>query len=145
MNLKIPIVVSVVIAVIFGATIYLEQDSSKVSVVNNSTYNTTQSDKQSPILSNMVVTDKFSYMMGDAIIISGTVKSIVAGTPVMILILDPNNLLLQSEKIFVSSDGRFQTTVTTTPAIWKQSGTYSIWAQYGLPNERAQTTFHFES
>lgn len=129
---------------LWSTIVYLEQGSSKVSTVNNSTYNVTQPTKQSPILSNTVTTDKSSYGIGDAIVISGTVKLPIAGTPVVILILDPNNLLLQSERIFVSSDGRFQTIITTTD-IWKQSGTYTVWAQYGLSNERAQTTFYFES
>jgi flagellar hook assembly protein FlgD len=144
MNVKILIVVSIVIAITFGI-VYLEQGSSRVSTVDGSTYNATQPIKQSPVLSNIVTTDKSSYEMGDAITISGAVKSPVAGTSVIILILDPNDLLLQSERIFISSDGLFQTTVTATPAIWKQSGTYTIWTQYGSSNERAQTTFNFAS
>lgn len=125
-------------------TIYLEQDKSKVTTVNISTTNVTQSSTQAPT-SITVTTDKSSYSMGDAIIISGVVKSPVAGTPVMILILDPNNLLLQAERILVSPDGRFETTIMTTPAIWKLGGTYAVSAQYGTSNIKAQTSFYFAS
>jgi hypothetical protein len=81
--------------------------------------------------------------MGDAILISGTIKFPVAGTPVFILILDPNNLLLQTEKILLSSDGSFETTIMTTPSIWKLGGTYTVSVQYGTTDTKAQTTFYF--
>ena len=103
----------------------------------------TQSTNQSPATTIAFVTDKSSYSMGDAIVISGDVKSPVAGTPVTILILDPNNLLLQAERISVSPDGSFQTTITTTPAIWKLGGTYAVSIQYGSSNVKAQKTFYF--
>ncbi|MDE1727449.1 MAG: hypothetical protein KGH89_09355, partial [Thaumarchaeota archaeon] len=89
-----------------------------------------------------ITTDKSSYSMGDAIIISGTVKPVVADT-LIILILDPNNLLLQSEQISVSTDGIFHDTITTTPSIWKSSGMYTTSVQYGTSNIKGQTTFYF--
>ena len=125
------------------AIIYFEQSESKVTTVNNSTSNVIQSTNQTTATSINVATDKSSYRMGDAIVISGDVKSPIAGTPVMILILDPNNLLLQAERIPVSSDGSFQTTIMTTPAIWKLGGTYAVSTQYGSSNVKAQTTFYF--
>jgi hypothetical protein len=64
--------------------------------------------------------------MGDAIVISGTVKPPVTGTPITILILDPNDLLVQVERILISPDGTFHTTIMTTPSIWKLGGTYVI-------------------
>jgi hypothetical protein len=59
------------------------------------------------------------------------------------LILDPNNLLLTAERIPVSSDGSYQTTIMTTPSIWKLVGTYAVSVQYGTSNVKAQTTFYF--
>lgn len=143
MNGKILIAVGAVIVAILTAIIYLEQDESKLTTVNNSTSNITPSTNQAPTLSITVATDKSSYSMGDAIVISGAVKSPVAGTPVTILILDPNNLLLQAEKIIVSPDDSYHTTIMTTPAIWKLGGTYAVSAQYGSSNVKAQTTFYF--
>lgn len=153
MNKKILIVASVAIIAITLAIIYFEQDQSKVTasnnstsnvaVVNNSTSNITQSYNQAPSTSISFITDKSSYNMGDAIVISGNIKSPIAGTPVTILILDPNNLLLQAERISVSPDGSFQTAITTTPAVWKLGGTYVVSVQYGSSNIKAQKTFYF--
>jgi hypothetical protein len=142
MNGRILIAAGMAILVIMIAVTYLEQDKSKV-IVNNSISNVTQSANQAPTSSVTVTTDKSSYSMGDAIVISGVVKSPVAGTPVTILILDPNNLLLQAERVSVSPDGSFHDTIMTTPAIWKLGGTYAIWTQYGLSNVKTQATFHF--
>ncbi len=143
MNKKILIATGVVIIIIMTAIIYLEREESRVTTVNNSTYNITQSTNQAPTSSIAVSTDKSSYSMGDAIVISGDVKSPVAGTSVTILILDPNNLLFQAERISVSPDGSFQTTIMTTPAIWKLGGTYVVSAQYGTSDIKTQTTFNF--
>lgn len=143
MNKKILIAVGVAIVAIMTAITYLEQGEYKVTTTDNSTSNVIQSTNQTSATSIAFVTDKTSYNMGDAIVISGSVKSSVAGTPVTILILDPNNLLLQAEKISVSPDGSFQTTITTTPAIWKLGGTYVISVQYGSSNVKAQKTFYF--
>jgi hypothetical protein len=141
MNKKTLIAACVVAVAIIATITYLEQGSK--TIVNNPTYNTTQSTNQIPASSITVSTDKPSYSMGDAIIISGVVKSPVAGTPITILILDPNNLLFQAERISSSPDGSFETTIMTTPAIWKLDGTYYISVQYGSSNVKAQTTFHF--
>src|SRR5579872_726929 len=143
MNKKILIATGVVIIIIMTAIIYLEREESRVTTVNNSTYNITQSTNQAPTSSIAVSTDKSSYSMGDVIVISGDVKSPVAGTSVTILILDPNNLLFQAERISVSPDGGFQTTIMTTPAIWKLGGTYVVSAQYGTSDIKTQTTFNF--
>jgi hypothetical protein len=143
MNRIILIAAGVAIVATLMTITYLEQGESKVTVVNNSISNVTQSTNQAPTPSITVSTDKSSYGMGDAIVISGAVKSPVAGTPVTILILDPNNLLFQAERISVSPDGSFQTTIMTTPAIWKLGGTYDISTQYGSSSVKSQTTFYF--
>lgn len=143
MNGRILIAIGAVIVAILTAIIYLEQSESKVPTVNLPTSNVTQPINQAPTSSITVATDKSSYSMGDAIVISGAVKSPVAGTPVTILILDPNNLLLQAERISVSSDGSFHDTIMTTPAIWKLGGTYMVSVQYGTSNVKAQTIFDF--
>jgi hypothetical protein len=142
MNGRIPIIVGIAILIVSLITIYLEQDKSKITTVNISTTNVTQSSTQAPT-SITVTTDKSSYSMGDAVLISGTAKSPVAGTPVFILILDPNNLLLQTGRILVSPDGSFATTIMTTASIWKLGGTYTVSAQYGTSDVKARTTFYF--
>jgi hypothetical protein len=108
------------------------------------TSSVTQSNQETP-KSLVVNTGKSSYIMGDTIVISGAVNPVIAGTPVTIIILDPNYLLLEAEQIHVSPDGSFESTILTTPYIWKLSGTYTISAQYGLSNVKTQTTFNFAS
>jgi hypothetical protein len=142
MNRRILIAVGVAIVAITATIIYLEQGEPKVTTVNFSTTNVSQSNSQAPTFIT-IATDKSSYNMGDAIVISGAVKPPVTGTPITILILDPNNLLVQVERILVSPDGTFQTTIMTTPPIWKLGGTYAASAQYGTTNVKAQTTFYF--
>ena len=142
MNRRILIAVAVAIVAITAAIIFLEQGKSKVAVVNVSVINVTQSTSQAQTFIT-ITTDKPSYSMGDAIVISGAVKSPVTGTPLFILILDPNNLLLQSERILVSPNGTFHTTIMTTPSIWKLDGTYAASVIYGTTNVKAQTTFYF--
>ncbi|MDE1826729.1 MAG: hypothetical protein KGH83_03970 [Thaumarchaeota archaeon] len=152
MNKKILIATCIVIVAIITTVMYLEQGKSEVALVNNSTSKATvvnstssaiQAASQAPTSSITVTTDKSSYSMGDTIIISGVVKSPTAGTPVTILFLDPNNLLFQAERISVSQDGIFQTTITTTPSIWKLGGTYTVSVQYGSSGVKAQKTFYF--
>ena len=90
-----------------------------------------------------VDTDKLSYSMGDAIVISGTVNPPIAGIPLTIIILDPNYLLLQAERISVLPDGSFKTIITTSPDMWNLNGTYTVSAQYGPSNLENKTTFYF--
>jgi hypothetical protein len=142
MNGRILIAVGIAIVIITATTIYLEQKESKVTTVNVPVTNVTQSTSQAPTFITFI-TDKSSYNMGDTIVISGVVKSAVTGTPITILILDPNNLLLQAERVLVSTDGTFHTTIMTTPSTWKLDGTYAASAQYGAAGVKAQTTFNF--
>ena len=96
-----------------------------------------------PLLS--VTTDKPSYLIGDNIVISGEVKSVVEGTPLTVQVLDPNNNLVQVAQIDVSEDGKFTKAINSQGTLWKATGTYTIKVQYGLPNVTAQTTFLFQS
>ena len=90
-------------------------------------------------------TDKASYKNGDTIVISGSVKSIVEGTPLTIQILDPDRNIVQIAQIDVAQDGKYTTTAKTSGALWKKDGTYTIKVQYGPPNVVAETNFEFSS
>jgi predicted secreted protein with PEFG-CTERM motif len=88
--------------------------------------------------------DKSSYTIGDTIVISGTVKAVVPGTPLTIQILDSSNNLVQIAQIDVSQDGNYAKSILATGPLWKSSGTYTVKVQYG-PSVTAQTTFAFAS
>lgn len=142
MNGKVLIAVGAAIVAMLITVVYLEQGEFKVNTSTNSTSNVPQSTNHMQT-SITIISDKSSYSMGDAIVLSGTVTSPVPGTSITIIILDPNNLLLQAERVTVSPDGIFNDTLMTTPSIWKLSGQYVASAQYGTSNVKAQTSFNF--
>ncbi len=89
--------------------------------------------------------DKPSYTLGDTIVISGQVQSVVVGTPLVIQIFDPNNGLVQIAQINVSQDGKYTDTIKAVGPYWTANGVYTVKVQYGPPNVTAQTTFAFRS
>jgi len=92
-----------------------------------------------------VNTDKSSYLLGDTIVISGSVKSPVQNTQLSIQIFDPNNNLVHVDQIDVSKDGRYTDTIKAVGVYWKINGNYTVKVQYALPGVTAQTTFTFQS
>ncbi|HSF28155.1 MAG TPA: PEFG-CTERM sorting domain-containing protein [Nitrosopumilaceae archaeon] len=90
-------------------------------------------------------TDKLSYKDGDMIVISGSVKAIVEGTPLTIQILDPNRNIVQVAQIDVAQDGKYTTSAKASGALWKKDGTYTVKVQYGPPNVVTETNFEFAS
>ena len=103
----------------------------------------TQSPPTAPLIT--MNTDKSSYTLGDTIVISGSVQSVVPGTPLTIQILDSNNNLVQVAQIDVSQDGKYTDTIKAIGALWKSNGLYTVKVQYGPPNVTAQATFTFQS
>ena len=92
-----------------------------------------------------VSTDRSSYKDGDMIIISGSVKAIVEGTPLTIQILDPNQNKVQIAQIGVAQDGKYTTAAQASGPLWKKDGTYTVKVQYGPPSVVAETDFEFKS
>ncbi|MGQ0795566.1 MAG: PEFG-CTERM sorting domain-containing protein [Nitrosopumilaceae archaeon] len=90
-------------------------------------------------------TDKTSYKDGETIIISGSVKAIVEGTPLTVQILDPNQNIVWVDQNDVAQDGKYTTTAKATGPLWKKDGTYTVKVQYGPPNVVAEVNFEFES
>ncbi len=89
-----------------------------------------------------ITTDKPSYIFGDTIMISGTVKTIVPGNAVNIQILDPYSNLIQTRQVNVTQDGSYTDAIEITGFAWKTSGAYTIYVQYGS-KVQTQTTFAF--
>jgi predicted secreted protein with PEFG-CTERM motif len=90
-------------------------------------------------------TDRSSYKDGDMIVISGSVKAIVEGTPLTIQILDPSQNIVQVAQINVAQDGKYTTTAKASGSLWKKDGTYTVRVQYGPSNVVAETDFEFAS
>ena len=92
-----------------------------------------------------ISTNKPSYLLGDTIVISGSVKSPVKNTQLSIQIFDPDNNLVHVDQIDVSEDGKYTDTIKAIGVYWKASGTYTVKVQYALPGVTAQATFIFQS
>ena len=92
-----------------------------------------------------VSTDQPSYLLGDTIVISGSVKSPVKNTQLSIQIFDPSNNLVHVDQIDVSEDGKYTDTVKAVGVYWKANGAYTVKVQYALPGVTAQATFIFQS
>jgi len=88
--------------------------------------------------------DKSSYTLGDTIVISGQVQSVVPGNQLTIQILDSNNNLVQIAQIDVSQDGKYTDTIKAEGTLWKSNGMYTVKVLYA-PNVTAQATFTFQS
>src|SRR5437879_6972056 len=73
-----------------------------------------------------VSTDKPSYLLGDTIVISGSVKSHVKNAQLSIQIFDPNNNLVHVDQIDVSVDGKYTYTINAVGDYWKVSVTYIL-------------------
>ncbi|MGI0062549.1 MAG: PEFG-CTERM sorting domain-containing protein [Nitrosotalea sp.] len=89
-----------------------------------------------------VATDKPSYIFGDTIVISGTVKTVVQGSTLTISILDPYSNLIQTTPATVASDGSYSDTIGITGSMWKSGGVYTVQVQYGS-TVPTQTTFSY--
>lgn len=90
-----------------------------------------------------VSSDKTKYSDGDTIIVSGSVISVIVGTPVTIQILDPNDDLVAVSQVDVKGDGKYSDKIPAHGSLWEYSGIYTIKAQYGPPDVIAETTFSY--
>lgn len=87
-------------------------------------------------------TDKSSYIFGDTIVISGTVKTVLQRDTIVIQILDPYSNVVQTAQASVAQDGSYAGSVEITGTGWKSSGVYTVLVQYGS-EVQTQTTFAF--
>ncbi|MCH7967251.1 MAG: hypothetical protein IIB02_07560 [Thaumarchaeota archaeon] len=82
-----------------------------------------------------------SYVLGDKIVISGTVGEIFENTPVILQTVTASDLI-EIAQIDVTSSGEFTHSIQATGPQWQTSNTYTVKAFYG-GNNFAQTTFEF--
>ena len=89
-----------------------------------------------------ITTDKQSYIFGDTVVISGTVKTATQVNMVTIQILDPYSNLVQTGQANIAQDGTYTTSIEIAGTAWKSGGLYTIQVQYGSAAQ-AQTTFAY--
>jgi len=91
-----------------------------------------------------VTTDKASYNDGEKLIISGTIRDTISGTPVSVIVRNPiGNVVLIAQVDLVTSNS-YSTTVTVGGSnLWQAAGTYEVDVQFGSKDRSAKTTFQF--
>jgi len=91
----------------------------------------------------IVTTDKTSYNDGDKIIISGTTRDYISGTPVSVLVRNPIGNIVSISQIDLGTDKTFSTTITAGGGLWQAAGIYEVDTQFGGKDRSAKTTFQF--
>ena len=120
------------------------QSAFSDNYTNNANPQGTTPDNSLPQNTLTVSTDKSHYTDGDMIVVSGLVGYQIQGYPVIIRIQTPNGNLLSTQQVTVSLDGTYSKFIHAGGTSWLQEGTYTIFAQYGVKNISAQTTFEFK-
>ncbi|MGH9910089.1 MAG: hypothetical protein ACRD32_05570, partial [Nitrososphaerales archaeon] len=78
-----------------------------------------------------LLTDKNSYVDGDTISISGSVKNVTKGNLMTINILNPDSNISDLSQVYVLPDGYYTDTIPIGGQLWTKNGNYTIRAQYG--------------
>jgi predicted secreted protein with PEFG-CTERM motif len=91
----------------------------------------------------VVSTDKSSYVEGDTITISGTIKNMVPQDQLTIIIQSPNGNLVALDQLTVGVDNQFSSTeITAGGKLMKTEGSYTIKVQYR--EQSATASFQFD-
>lgn len=90
-----------------------------------------------------VTTDKLSYGDGDKIVISGSTRDNIFGTPITVEIINPMGNVVKIDQVELGSDSTYSTTLTAAGSLWKDAGTYQVLVQFGTKDRTAETTFQF--
>ncbi|HEY5735751.1 MAG TPA: PEFG-CTERM sorting domain-containing protein [Nitrosopumilus sp.] len=93
---------------------------------------------QEPLIS--IQTDDNNYDEGDAIVVSGNVKTVIGETPVILQLFNEGNLV-DIAQLTVAQDGSFTKTFLAEGALWKKSGDYTVIASY--QEYQTETEFSF--
>lgn len=84
---------------------------------------------QEPLIT--LQTDDNHYDEGDTVVISGHVKTVIGGTPIIIQIIhQSSSTIVQIEQLTVAQDGTFSKTILAEGPLWGNEGTYIAKAAY---------------
>jgi predicted secreted protein with PEFG-CTERM motif len=78
-----------------------------------------------------VWTDQDTYDHESEIVVSGTVANLRGDAPVTVTVYGPQNNLVTVRQVEVSEDNTYETTFSTSGALFNQNGVYTIRVQYG--------------
>lgn len=87
-----------------------------------------------------VWTDESVYDHGSEILVSGSVANLRGDAPVTVTVYGPQNNLVTVRQVEVSEDHTYETSFSTSGALFKQNGVYAIRVQYGPQEINDRTT-----
>jgi len=90
-----------------------------------------------------VQTDDSNYDVGDTILISGKITTMIGDTPVTIQLFKEANMV-EIAQVKVSQDGNYVHTIIAQGPLWKSQGDYTVRVVYG-ENNIAETSFEYIS
>jgi predicted secreted protein with PEFG-CTERM motif len=79
----------------------------------------------------LVWTDQEVYDHESEIVVSGSVANLRPDTPITVTVFSPQKNLVTVRQVEVSEDSTYETTFSTSGALFKENGVYTIRAQYG--------------
>ena len=88
-----------------------------------------------------VQTDDTTYDEGDAVVISGQIKTIIGQTPITLQLFKDGNMV-EIAQISVSQDGNYSYTILAEGSMWQTQGEYIVKVTYGEGNI-AETIFFY--
>jgi len=86
-----------------------------------------------------VVTDRSEYVVGDTIIVSGTVNEIIGGNTLITIQIIHEATYVHLAQIEVAQDGTFSESVIAEGVLWNEDGEYTVRASYD--GQSVETTF----
>jgi len=96
--------------------------------------------QENPII---VDVEKTHYFADGMIDISGSVKQILFGEDVRLMIIGPNGNVVFIDKLKVDANKQFQIETPASDEFLKEFGTYTVFTRYGSENDVATDTFSF--
>jgi predicted secreted protein with PEFG-CTERM motif len=91
----------------------------------------------------VITTDKSSYNDGEKIMVSGSVRDYLAGTPVSLIIRNSIGNVVYISQLSLGNATTYSATISAGGALWQLAGNYTITAQYGSSDRTATTSFNF--
>lgn len=88
--------------------------------------------------------NKQSYVLGDTVIISGTITSPGASNNMILQVYSPDNTLVQIGTVSISSDGKFSTSIKAEGSSWNNDGSYTVKMIYASPPINAVATANID-
>ena len=95
------------------------------------------------VLPLSLMTDKAMYNKDSVVSVTGHVANVIPNVPITIRVVDSQGNIVYVNQIAPDTSGNFAAKISTASPLWTSSGTYTLYAQYGVQQgmRMAQTQF----